>query len=85
VKSLPKEKGKFKLEFPMEQVKIKPWQTALLVLYFAFMYFLVDFLKAVLDTKFQNDSFIVIVIILIVILLIGAVTIYMARKLSEKH
>lgn len=66
-------------------MKIKPWQITIIVLYFSFLYFLVDFMKNTLEAKLENDSLITLVIIMAVILLIGAVTLYMVRKLAEKE
>jgi len=83
---LPKEKnGKFKLEFPVKEMKIKPWQVTVIVLYFSFLYFLVDFLKKTLETKLENDAYVTLAIILAVILLIGIVTMYIMKKMAEKH
>ena len=83
---MPKEKnGKFKLEFPVKEMKIKPWQVTVIVLYFSFLYFLVDFLKKTLETKLENDAYVTLAIILAVILLIGIVTMYIMKKMAEKH
>jgi uncharacterized membrane protein (DUF485 family) len=82
---LPEKEGKFKIEFPVKRMKIKPWQITIIVLYFSFLYFLVDFMKNTLEAKLENDSLITLVIIMAVILLIGAVTLYMVRKLAEKE
>jgi divalent metal cation (Fe/Co/Zn/Cd) transporter len=63
---------------------VKPWQLAVIILAGIGIYFLVDSLKNILNSKLMDNPNLVVLVIVGILITVGIIILYAIRKLSEK-